>query len=77
MSSTVTDTSGGIVPSGTISVKNIGAGITHSTLTNGAELYTVLNLQSGSYELTASADGFNTGVRTREVYPNESHGADI
>jgi Carboxypeptidase regulatory-like domain/TonB-dependent Receptor Plug Domain len=64
MSGTVTDTSGGVVPNASISVKNIGTGITHGTVTNSAGLYTVPNLQPGPYELTAAADGFNTGVRT-------------
>jgi hypothetical protein len=64
MSGTVSDTSGGVVPGANISVKNVATGITRITVTNGAGLYTVPNLQPGPYEINASASGFNTDVRT-------------
>jgi carboxypeptidase family protein len=64
MSGTVSDTSGGVVPNANISVKNVSTGITRITVTNGAGLYSVPNLQPGPYEITASASGFNTDVRT-------------
>ena len=61
---TITDTAGGVVPSVHISIKNIRTGVSQSTVTNGAGLYTVPNLQPGDYEVTAAAAGFNTDVRT-------------
>src|SRR6202045_1884489 len=63
MSGTVTDTSGGVVPNANISVKNVATGIIRTTVTNGAGLYSVPNLQPGPYEITAAASGFNTDVR--------------
>ena len=64
MSGTVSDTSGGVVPGANISVKNVATGITRATVTNGAGLYSVPNLQPGPYEITAAASGFNTDVRS-------------
>jgi hypothetical protein len=64
MSGTVSDTSGGVVPNANISVKNVATGITRAAVTNGDGLYSVPNLQPGPYEITASASGFNTDVRT-------------
>jgi hypothetical protein len=64
VSGTVTDTSGGVVPGANISVKNVATGRTQSVVTNGLGLYNVPNLQPGAYELTASAKGFNTEVRS-------------
>ncbi|MGB2889564.1 MAG: TonB-dependent receptor [Candidatus Acidiferrales bacterium] len=64
VSGTVADTSGGVVPGANISVKNVATGRTQSVITNGAGFYTVPNLQPGAYELTASAKGFNTEVRS-------------
>src|ERR1700731_885744 len=63
MSGTVTDTSGGVVPNANISVKNVATGIIRTTVTNGAGLYSVPNLQPGPYEIDAAASGFNTDVR--------------
>jgi len=61
---TVTDTSGGVVPGANIAVKNVATGRMQSVATNSAGFYTVPNLQPGAYELTASAKGFNTEVRS-------------
>jgi hypothetical protein len=63
MSGTITDTSGGVVPSANISVKNVATGVIRTTVTNSAGLYTVPNLQPGSYEIIVAAAGFATEVR--------------
>jgi hypothetical protein len=63
MSGTVTDTSGGVIPGANISVKNIATGVIRTTATNSAGLYTVPNLQPGSYEIIVAASGFSTEVR--------------
>jgi Carboxypeptidase regulatory-like domain/TonB-dependent Receptor Plug Domain len=64
LSGTVTDTSGGVVPGANVSVKDVATGVTRTTVTNGAGLYTVPNLQPGPYEMIIAASGFSTEVRT-------------
>ncbi|MGH9356966.1 MAG: TonB-dependent receptor domain-containing protein, partial [Terriglobia bacterium] len=64
MSGTVVDTSGAVVPGVAIYMKNIATGAVTSAVTNAVGLYTAPNLQPGTYELTASANGFMTEVRT-------------
>jgi outer membrane receptor protein involved in Fe transport len=64
LSGTVTDPSGGLVPSATISVRNTATNVTREVTTDNAGFYTVPNLLPGTYEITVSAGGFATEVRT-------------
>jgi Carboxypeptidase regulatory-like domain len=64
LSGTVTDPSGGLVPSATISVRNTATNVTREVTTDSAGFYTVPNLLPGTYEITVSAGGFATEVRT-------------
>jgi hypothetical protein len=61
---TVTDSSGSVIPNAQIAVKNTATGITVTTTTNGAGLYVASNLAPASYQITVSASGFSTLVRT-------------
>ena len=64
LSGTVTDPSGAVVPQAQVSVKNTATGVTTSVATDSAGLYTIPNLIAGPYQVTASARGFQTEVRT-------------
>ena len=64
LSGTVADPSGGVVPNAKISVRNTATNVTRDATTDNAGLYTVPNLLPGTYEITVSASGFATEVRT-------------
>src|ERR1700680_2006702 len=64
VSGTLVDSSGAVTPGVSISIKNVATGVTTNTATNGGGFYTIPNLQAGDYELTASAPGFSTQVRS-------------
>jgi hypothetical protein len=64
VSGTVVDASGAATPGVTISFKNVATGNIRNAVTNGVGFYIAPNLQAGNYELTASAAGFATQVRS-------------
>src|SRR5258708_19157288 len=64
LSGTVMDQSGGVVPQGAITVKNIATGITRNSATSAAGFYSAPNLLPGTYEIRAAAQGFSSHVQT-------------
>jgi carboxypeptidase family protein/TonB-dependent receptor-like protein len=64
VSGTVVDASGAVTTGVTISLKNVATGSVRNSVTNGVGFYIAPNLQAGIYELTASALGFATQVRS-------------
>jgi Carboxypeptidase regulatory-like domain/TonB-dependent Receptor Plug Domain len=64
LSGTVADPSGAVVPNAKISVRNTATNVTRELTTDNAGFYTVPNLLPGTYEITVSASGFATEVRT-------------
>jgi hypothetical protein len=64
LSGAVTDPSGAIIPQAQISIKNVATGISTTAVANADGLYTAPNLLPGTYEITVSAPGFTTEVRT-------------
>ena len=64
ISGTVVDASGAVTPGVTISIKSAATGVATNTVTNGVGFYSVPNLTPGNYDLTASATGFTTYVRS-------------
>jgi hypothetical protein len=64
LSGTVTDKSGGVIPSAQIAIRNVATGLVRNNATDSAGFYTAPNLLSGTYEMTISSTGFATQVRT-------------
>jgi Carboxypeptidase regulatory-like domain/TonB dependent receptor/TonB-dependent Receptor Plug Domain len=64
LSGTVTDQSGAVIPNAQVSIKNVATGVTRDLSTDAAGFYTAPNLLAGAYEVTTSAQGFATQVRT-------------
>lgn len=62
LSGTITDSSGKGIPNARVSVKNLYTGQSTDTQTDSGGLYTVPNLASGEYEVSASAEGVGTVV---------------
>ncbi len=63
VSGTVTDPSGAIVPGASVTLLNPGTGVALHTVTTAAGLYTFISLNPGTYQVTASQNGFTTAQR--------------
>ena len=61
---TVVDSSGRVIPNAGVSITNVATGINRTVTTNEDGLYIAPNLLPASYELTFTAPGFRTDVRT-------------
>ncbi len=61
---TVVDSSGRVMPNVGVSITNLATGINRTVTTNEDGLYIAPNLLPASYELTFTAPGFKTDVRT-------------
>lgn len=59
----VTDSSGALIPSATVTVVNVSTGVSISVTTNGAGVYDTSSVVLGSYILTFSKQGFQQLVR--------------
>jgi hypothetical protein len=64
LTGTVTDPAGAVVAGAQISIKNIATSINRDTTSDSAGLYTVPNLDPGTYEVRVSATGFSTIVQS-------------
>src|SRR5438128_9040715 len=60
----VTDSSGGAVPGATVTVKNQGTNIERSSTTNESGDYRIAGLEAGVYQVSITAQGFKSYVRT-------------
>jgi hypothetical protein len=60
----ITDPSGSAIPGATVSVRNVSTNQTRETRTGGSGLFTVTSLPVGTYELKATAPGFQTTAVT-------------
>src|SRR5947208_989968 len=61
---TVMDASQAAIPNVRITLTNVATGVARAVATDATGLYTVPDLLPGSYEMTATALGFTTQVRT-------------
>jgi len=64
ISGTVSDTSGRVITGAQVSIRNVDTGVSRTTTTNEDGTYSAPNLLPGNYELTLSAPGFKTEVRS-------------
>ena len=62
LSGTVTDSSGKVLPKAKVMIKNLNTGQSSETQTDSAGLYTVPNLATGDYEISASVEGVGAVV---------------
>jgi hypothetical protein len=63
ISGTITDATGGAIPNAKVTIKNVATGVERGVTTNSDGYYTAPNLLPGAYDVTISAQGFNTEVR--------------
>src|SRR6202043_846366 len=64
LSGTITDPTGRAVPQAQIVIKNMATGVATTVTTNADGFYTAVNLLPGEYQVTISATGFNTEIKT-------------
>jgi Carboxypeptidase regulatory-like domain/TonB dependent receptor-like, beta-barrel len=64
LSGLVSDPSGAVIPAADVSVRNVATGVTTAVKTDSVGFYTVPNLVPGSYDVTVTAAGFSTQVRS-------------
>src|SRR5665213_1711108 len=60
LTGTIMDPSGAVVPDAQLSIKNTATGVVHRATTNGQGRYTTPNLLPGTYNISATANGFQT-----------------
>ncbi len=64
LTGTVSDASGAVIPNAQVSVKNVATGEVRAVTTDAAGFYTAPNLLPDKYEVTVTAPGFSTEVRS-------------
>jgi Carboxypeptidase regulatory-like domain/TonB dependent receptor-like, beta-barrel len=64
LSGTVSDPTNAVIPNAEVSALNTATGVIRNTTTNSAGLYNAPNLSAGPYQVTVSAQGFQTEVRS-------------
>ena len=64
LSGTVTDQSGALIPNANISIKDVATGVARTVTADSAGFYNAPNLVPATYEITVSATGFTTEVRS-------------
>ncbi|MFC5863618.1 carboxypeptidase regulatory-like domain-containing protein [Acidicapsa dinghuensis] len=59
----ISDPSGAVIPNASVTLLNHATGITQTTVTTAAGLYSFISLSPGDYEVKATANGFQGVVR--------------
>lgn len=60
LTGTIKDSSGGVLPGATVTVRNLETNETRSVVSSGDGLYRVTNLPRGRYDVTAELEGFKS-----------------
>jgi hypothetical protein len=60
---TVTDSSNAVIPGATVTILNIGTGVSMITVTNGDGIYDAPSVPTGEYTITFTKAGFRDAVR--------------
>jgi len=60
--STVTDQTGAVIPKATVKATRTATGVSQSTVTAASGTYTIPNLGVGTYVVTVTVPGFNSGT---------------
>src|ERR1700757_3532989 len=63
LSGTIADDAGVGIPKAQVEAKNTATGIYRTVPTNDDGYYTIVNLLPGDYDLTITANGFNTEIK--------------
>src|SRR5579871_1283678 len=72
ISGTVTDESGAVIPSATVTITNKATGNARALTANTEGLYSAPALPAGDYEVRAEMQGFRTEVRPAQVLAGSS-----
>src|SRR6202011_909968 len=64
LSGTVSDPSGASIPGAQLTIKNVATGVERTLATNDHGFYTAVNLLAGSYQVTISANDFDTEIKS-------------
>jgi len=64
LTGTVKDSSGGVVPKAQVAITDTSTGVTRNVVTDDAGYYTAPNLLPATYQVSVTAPGFSTAVRT-------------
>jgi hypothetical protein len=75
VSGIVTDSSDSAVPNATFSIRNTATGIAREVTTDALGFYNAPNLPPAIYDVTCSATGFSTQVRSGATLTVGAHGA--
>ena len=60
ISGTVTDATGGVLPGVTVTIRNVGTGLTRETVTGRDGAFVFPDLLAGTFDLTVTLQGFKT-----------------
>jgi hypothetical protein len=61
---TVTDTTGAVLPGATITIRNVGTGLTRDTVTDADGAFVFPDLLAGTFDVSVSLQGFKTYEQT-------------
>jgi len=75
---TITDATGAVVPEATITIKNLGTGVTRPVTSDSAGVYTITQVPPAHYSITVSKTGFESVVEPDvQLQVNEDREADF
>src|SRR6202011_799878 len=64
LAGTISDSSGGQVPNAQVVIRDVSTGVERTVTTNKDGFYIAANLLPAEYQVTVTAQGFNTEIKT-------------